>query len=146
MWYNVKVQSSKNITLVPFGERVFFMAFNGTLRDKEKQFYQSLVTDSGTVEDNKAKYFKAQTGLGNSKEAERTYLRSLGAVGRQQDELWNSFLNLRGYVGTLTDKLHQFYQGGSFVTVVPGSYRITELSGSDNRLLENGTDLRIVEV
>lgn len=42
---------------------------------------------------------------------------------------------------------HTYLSSELTVTVVePGSYRITELSGSDNRLLENGTDLRIVEV
>lgn len=87
---------------------------SGTLRDMAIQFYQSLTSIDGKLEYLKSVYFKSQTGLNNSIDAEKQYLRSRGAVGYQLDELWNSYLNTRGLSGTLRDKLRIFYQGMSF--------------------------------
>lgn len=86
-----------------------FYLTSGTSRDYERQFFQGLVGNIGTLEDMKNKWFCSQTGLSHPRSAERQYLKSLGATGKDYHELWFTYLGNKGFSGSLNDRRRNFF-------------------------------------
>lgn len=86
--------------------------------DAGVQFYKSLGASGESLNELKANYFMAQTGLLHPRDAERAYLIQQGADPDESSvaALWRSYLSRSGYVGTIEDMLYAFYVRGSMPT------------------------------
>lgn len=81
----------------------------GTGRDYERRFYEGLVGNIGTLEDMKGMWFCSQTGISHARSAEKQYLVSLGATGKDYHELWFTYLGNKGFTGSLDDRRRSFF-------------------------------------